>query len=373
MNLTFLSPKLRVTMFLLVALFAGTAGTALAHKPSDAYLTMVISPTQITGEWHLALRDLDYAIGLDKDDDGAITWGELRARQDALSAYAISRLQVRGDGTSGHLCVTELRVENHSDGAYAVLRFRVDGLHWPASLELNYQALFDLDPLHRGLLRLERSGSTRLAVFSPQNPTQRFDLGAPAPRHPLLTFDHVLFLVALLLPGVLRRSAKGWQPVPEIRPALVNVLKIVTAFTVAHSVTLSLAALEIVRLPPRLVESAIAATVALAAMNNLRPILPRRDWLVAFGFGLIHGFGFANALTDLGLRRGELAATLLGFNVGVEVGQLVLVATCFPLALALRNFAAYRCFVLRIGSAAISIVATAWFAERCLDFKWLPF
>ena len=113
--------------------------------------------------------------------------------------------------------------------------------------------------------------------------------------------------------------------------------------------------------------------VTLAAFNNLVPFFAERGWLVAFGFGLIHGFGFANALNDLGLRHGELAATLFGFNLGVELGQLAIVAVFLPLALSVRHLIFYQRVVLRVGSAAIVAVSATWLAERVLDFKWLPF
>lgn len=95
--------------------------------------------------------------------------------------------------------------------------------------------------------------------------------------------------------------------------------------------------------------------------------------MVAFGFGLLHGFGFANALADLGLRHGQLAVTLFGFNVGVEIGQLAIVAVFLPVAFSLRGLFFYRRFVLQTGSVAIMAIATTWLAERVFDFKWLPF
>jgi hypothetical protein len=278
-----------------------------------------------------------------------------------------------------------LLVDTHSDGAYAVLRFSATGDPSPANLKITYNAFFDIDPKHRGLFRLEQPGLTRLAVFAPETATQIFDLSGAAPRTSFLTFvregiwhiwsgyDHVLFLLALLLPGVLRRRDGVWQPVSAARPALVNVLKVVTAFTVAHSITLTLAATGIVHLPARLIESAIAASVVLAAVNNITPVFTERGWMVAFAFGLLHGFGFANALADLGLRHGQLAATLFGFNVGVEIGQLAIVAVFLPAALSLRGLLFYRRIVLQTGSAAIVAIATTWLAERVFDFKWLPF
>ncbi len=372
--------------FLLFAAFLVFATQkAHAHPQSSAYLTLHASTTGLTGEWHLALRDLEDAIGLDVNDDGSITWAELLSRKEAVCAYAQSRLHLLGDGQMGSLRVKELLVDNLSDGAYAVLRFEVDGFQRPRRLEMNYNAFFDIDPKHRGLLRLDHDGQIQLGVFSPTQPSQSFEFGVATPHNPFFTFlkegvwhiwsgyDHILFLLALLLPGVLLRRDATWQPVADMRTAFVKVLKVVTAFTVAHSITLSLAVLGFVHLPSRLVESAIAASVVVAAFNNLVPIFGEGGWMVAFGFGLLHGFGFANALRDLGLQHGQLAVTLFGFNLGVEAGQLAIVAVFLPLALSVRSLLFYQRFILRFGSAAIMVVASTWLAERVLDFKLLPF
>ncbi|MET0981731.1 MAG: HupE/UreJ family protein, partial [Telluria sp.] len=149
----------------------------------------------------------------------------------------------------------------------------------------------------------------------------------------------------------------------------IDVLRIVTAFTLAHSLTLSLAVLGALSLPSRLVESAIAASVVLAALNNLWPLYHRWRALVAFGFGLIHGFGFASVLADLGLPQGALVLSLVGFNVGVELGQLAIVALFLPLAFALRRGLFYRRMVMTGGSACIALAALVWLAERALDLQ----
>ena len=380
----FRRPPGRLCWWFAAALILATFSTS-AHTFSTSYLTLNNTANKLTGEWHLALRDLEDAVGLDMNDDGIITWGELSSRKQAVSAYALSRLHIQGDGMTGTLHIIQLLVDDHSDGTYAVLRFDVDGLQHPTKLEIDYHALFDIDPKHRGLLRFEGDGATRLAVFAPENATQSFDLTKVAPRSPFLTFlnegiwhiwtgyDHIMFLLALLLPGVLARRDGKWLPVPMARPAIMNILKIVTAFTVAHSITLSLSALGYVHLPSRLVESAIAASVVLAAFNNLVPFFAERGWMVAFAFGLLHGFGFANALRDLGLHAGQLAATLFGFNLGVEIGQLAIVAVFFPLAYSLRELLFYKRVILQFGSATIMIIASTWMAERVFNFKWLPF
>jgi len=178
--------------------------------------------------------------------------------------------------------------------------------------------------------------------------------------------DHVLFLVALLLPSVLRREEGHWRPVPAIRSALGDVARIVTAFTAAHSLTLSLAALGVVSVPARLVEPAIAASVALAAANNVRPIFGADRWVVAFALGLLHGFGFSSVLSDAGLAGAALARALVGFNAGVEVGQLAIVGLFVPLAFLLRATAAYRRVALVGGSLAITALSLVWIVERII-------
>jgi hypothetical protein len=185
--------------------------------------------------------------------------------------------------------------------------------------------------------------------------------------HIWLGFDHILFLVSLLLPAVLIRRDGRWKGAASFQDAFWDVARIVTAFTLAHSITLTLAALGIVSLPSRWVESAIALSVVLAALNNVVPVVARGRWIAAFAFGLLHGFGFAGALADLGLPAGSLALSLAGFNVGVELGQLAIVAAFLPLAFALRSTWAYRRVVLAGGSAVIVAIAGVWLIERAFD------
>ncbi len=375
----------RARAFLFWLWFLCLTSIAYAHKPSDSYLTVRVEGSRISGQWDLALRDLEYAIGLDENEDGAITWAELRAKFSPLDEYVLLRLKLKADGLECPLEITQHLVETHTDGTYAVVKFITDSPEPLNTLQVNYQALFDLDPQHRGLLRLEKSGSSQTAVFGPDRSTQYFTFQAPnlarqifafgcdGVRHIWMGFDHILFLLALLLPAVLQREREGWIAVSSFRRAFVNVFKIVTAFTVAHSITLSLATLQIVQLPSRLVESAIAASVIIAAINNLYPFFRDRAWLVAFAFGLIHGFGFASVLNDLGLGSGTLAFALVGFNLGVEAGQLTIVSLFLPVAFGIRRSWIYRGLTLGFGSTCIAVVAAVWMSERLFNFKVLPF
>jgi hypothetical protein len=143
-----------------------------------------------------------------------------------------------------------------------------------------------------------------------------------------------------------------------------DVLAVVTAFTVAHSITLGLSVLELLEPPADLIEPAIALSVAAAAINNLLGRSSLKRWGLAFVFGLIHGFGFANVLLDLGLPGHQLALALAGFNIGVELGQIAIVLVFFPVAWALRNTLFYRWGVVVAGSAAIALLGLAWTLQR---------
>jgi hypothetical protein len=360
------------------------ASAALAHKPSDSYLTLLVHEATIEGQWDIALRDLDYAIGLDMNGDGAITWGELRARHPAIAAYALAHLQIAAGDRTCLLQAREHLVDHHTDGAYAVLRFTAICPREMRNLTVGYRLLFDLDPQHRGLLNISYQGQTHTAIFSPDHSVQPIELAALTPWREFLAYgregvwhiwigyDHILFLLSLLLPAVLKREAHRWQAVTGFHPALVEVVKIVTAFTVAHSITLSLAVFGIFTLPSRWVESAIATSVILAALNNLYPIfLSERRWMVAFAFGLVHGLGFANVLTDLGLPQGALLVALVGFNLGVEVGQLAIVGVFLPLAYRIRHSWLYQRLTLQLGSLLIVILAAIWLVERGSDLRVL--
>jgi hypothetical protein len=379
----------RATLFLAAALLSSVAAApALAHKPSDSYLTLTVDAgdAAITGQWDIALRDLDFAIGLDANGDGDITWGEVRARHADIAAYALARLALRADGADCVVQSDAQMIDQHTDGAYTVLPLRIACPKPPTTLSLSYRLFADIDPQHRGLLRLQAQGVTRTAVLGPQAATQQFVLERPSLLqqfidyaregvwHIWIGFDHVLFLLSLLLPAVLVwQGRKQWRAADGFRPVFIDVLKIVTAFTVAHSITLSLATLGVVDLPSRWVEAAIAASVVMAALNNLWPLVQGRRWMVAFGFGLIHGFGFASVLADLGLPRDALLLALVGFNVGVEVGQLAIVALFLPLAYLLRGTWLYRQLVFVGGSLLIAAIALLWLGERVFNFKVLPF
>ncbi|QDE39131.1 HupE/UreJ family protein [Luteibacter pinisoli] len=369
----------RVALALIAVLVAPLAS---AHKESDAYLTLRTDSSdahRMRGQWDIALRDLDYAIGIDGNHDGAITWGEVKARRAAIETYALSHLVVKGDGLTCALAPTGQAIDEHTDGAYAVVLFdAVCDKNIPSRMTVVYTLMYDIDPYHRGIVTLHAGGHTAGAALGPSHPEASLDLREPDRWGEFTSFlvdgiwhiwtgiDHILFLLSLLFPAVLLRRG-GWQPVERFWAACLDVVKIVTAFSVSHSITLTLAVLGLVHVPSRLVESGIALSVLIAALNNIFPLVHRRIWLVAFAFGLIHGLGFASALTGLQLPPGAMAASLGGFSVGVEIGQEAIVLAFLPVAFLVRRTAFYRIGVLRWGSWAIVVIATGWLIERAFD------
>ena len=357
------------------------AALAQAHDTGSSYLKLTVQQREILGRWEIFLHDLDEALTLDTNGDQIVSALELQSRQQAINEYAAAHLKIVADGAAKVIRVTlaDPALEAASNGTNVILRLFIAETPRPAVLEVDYRLFFDIKPLHRGLLALECGGRTRTAMFSPDRPTQRFDLAARGPGREFLAFgweglwhiwigfDHILFLLALLLPSVLVREANRWVPAAGFRIAFFNVFKIVTAFTIAHSITLSLATLKLIVLPARWVESAIAASVLLAALNNLRPFFGGRVWLVAFGFGLVHGFGFAGALMELGLPPDALALALVGFNLGVEAGQLAIVTVFLPLACGLRASRIYPALLLQTGSLLIALLAGVWLIERAFE------
>ena len=389
---------------LVLLITAWLALPAHAHKASDAYLQLKSTDAGTSLRLDVALRDLDVALDLDRDGDGRLTWGEVKAAWPTIEAYALARLQVAG-------CPLQAQgraLERRSDGAYAVLSM-VSACRLSAEPAIHYGLMREVDATHRGIAKIEIAGLPPvLRVLDPAHavPVEATTVAqaAPAPqpvvalptvsepaapavaqdappvvgsfigegiRHILGGYDHVLFLLCLLLPSVMRRTPTGWQAVPRLRDAVLPLLGIVTAFTLAHSITLALASMKWVSLSPAIIEPAIAVTIVLAAIDNVWPIFRGRRGLVTFLFGLIHGFGFASVLGELNLDTSQFAWALLQFNLGLEIGQLMIVVLVTGLLYLARHQRAYPLWVIRGGSAAAIVVATLWFIERTADVSLL--
>lgn len=355
-----------------------TAFSAWAHTLSVSHVD--ISVPADGGDLHieidLALRDLALSLPLDADHDERVTWGELQGVRTQLYDMVAAGFSI--DSASGRCSLrpTGLATRQYDDGAYATVLLQANCASL-ADLRLHYGILFEIDPQHRALITYRNNGRVGTAIAhaderevalgnGPDRRSPFLQFLREGIHHILIGYDHLAFLVSLLLPAALLRVQGRWQPSPGIRRPLVHVLAIVTAFTVAHSITLSLAALGWVSPASRWVEAAIAASVLLAALNNIKPLVVQRTWIVSFVFGLVHGFGFAGALSELGLPTGARVVSLLGFNLGVEIGQLAVVAMVLPVLFLLRRRHWYARWAMPVLSLAIAALAAWWLFVRLL-------
>ena len=366
----------RKLALLLVLLLAGPL--AQAHIASNGFLTLKVDGPKVSGAVELAIRDGELAVGLDRDGNGKVTWGELKSSQAALQNYMRGHLRLTGADAPCPLKFAAVEVNDRVDGSYLWLPITADCGGAFRRLSIDYTLLDAVDPSHRGLLTLFANGAAQTAVLGGGAGTRQFELNDISSWSAFVEYlragiwhiwsgiDHLLFLLSLLLPAVLVRRQNRWEAVPIAGPAFLNIVKVVTAFTLAHSITLSLAAFEVIRLPSRITESVIAASIIIAALNNVFPRVTEGRWRIAFAFGLLHGFGFASVLAEMGLPKGARLISLLAFNVGVEAGQLVVVLAVMPLAYFLRATKFYRRGIMPWGSSAIACLALFWFVQRAL-------
>jgi hypothetical protein len=372
-----------------------------AHAPDQGYLYMRIYKDAIGGRFELIAKDINQAIGSELPDD--LTMEQLKVHLPAIQAYFKQRSSFKGsDGSTYSVQFREpeiLDLEEMED--FVRFHFDLEGVNEvPESMDIMYNVLFDVNPKHRGLLIIEynwKAGildNEALSAFVYTPSETRTDLSLTDASvwkgfwnlvrlgiwHIWIGLDHILFIVALILPSVVRRKeekpeltatnySSNWTPVPRFRPAFLYILKVITFFTIAHSITLAVAALGWVNLSSRLVESIIAVSIALAAFHNIRPIFPGKEWMIAFGFGLFHGFGFASVLGEKGLSGDYLIPSLLGFNLGVEIGQVLIICLIFPILYFIRRQRAYP-KLITYGSVVLILIALQWTMERAFDLQF---
>ncbi|MEM9385728.1 MAG: HupE/UreJ family protein [Pseudomonadota bacterium] len=370
------------------------AGASHGHALGQGYLFLNVGLDRLHGELQVTFDDLDKAFDLDANGDGKFNEEEAEARIGEILAYIEARVGIGTADRDYSIDWTGYEYRRYPEGKYVAYLYDVrDPGEVPDVLRLRYELLFDVDDRHRGFLVIPTNakgkgidtGEETTLAFAPDRKERTLDVTALSPWTSLVTFirsgiwhiwigiDHILFLLALILPAVLvRREPPAWAPVQDFGPALWNVVKIVSLFTLAHTITLSLAALDVVRLPSRFVESVIAASVVVAAINNLFPVLHKRMGLIVFGFGLFHGFGFASVLAEKIQNRSNIVIDLLGFNIGVEIGQVAIILVIFPVLFALRGTAAYLRFLFPAGSVAIGLLALGWLVERAFGLAFLP-
>ena len=365
------SPVTLISRPLLVCLLLALARVAVAHPAPFSYVDLSLDAQGARGSVLLHDFDVAHDLGIEPPDrllDPALA-ATLRPR---LEALATERLHLTMDGEVRTLRWTALDVVADR----FALRLSFEAGARPARLDL-HTVMFPYDPVHQTFVNIYEDGALRQqSILTADAPSLIFYAGTTQGRaalvrtfigsgieHILIGPDHVLFLVGLLLLGGRAR----------------HLALIVTAFTIGHSITLSLAALDVVNPPARFIEPLIALTIVVVGADNLFVLHDRQRWgqsaaaspprdarpLFAGFFGLVHGFGFASVLREFGLPTNALVWSLVSFNAGVEIGQLMIVAAAAgALALAGRDRPSAATRMARWGSVAVILAGTYWFVER---------
>ncbi|MGI9586503.1 MAG: HupE/UreJ family protein [Acidimicrobiia bacterium] len=374
------------------------AGVAAGHSGVQSYVYLDIFDEAIQGEIHYPVADLGEVLGvaIPTEPDEAAAWAE--ANEQLVHNYSSAHMAMSDlEGSEWPIVFGAFEGMDFFDSAYLIVQFDVDQafVEVPRQFIVSYDAIIHAKPERDALLAIAtdfgsgtfNNESDILLRFTASDTTQTVDLGETSfwsgvggtirlgVEHIRIGTDHILFIVALVLPAVLVIGAGArWLPARSFGASLWRVLKIVTMFTVAHTITLTLGGLGIVELPAALVETVIAVSIILAALHNIKPIFVNKEWLIAFGFGLIHGFGFAGLLSDLGLTQSRQFVSLLGFNLGIEIGQAIIIMMIVPALFLARRTRAYVP-AMYVGSAVLIAIAGAWAIERAfgLDFgtEWV--
>jgi hypothetical protein len=383
---TSLSPLIRAFLIYIASyILLVAAGSASAHSLDQSYVYINLNTQPIQGRIEITIVDLNRALATRLPEDRSVTIEDIYPFRDQINEYFLERVSIRPNGGENSIRIGGSELDILGPSQYLKVFFSIDDSAGESEYyDIDYRVLFDEYPDHRAFALIEHDWGTGTysneagisLVFEPGSTTGRLDAsgGSVAKgswgmvrmgmHHIWIGLDHILFLFALLLPATFIRAGSKWTPVSSFKDAFIYTLKIVTLFTVAHTITLSFATFVAVPFSSRVVESIIALSIAVAALDILYPLFHRRIWLVVFVFGLFHGFGFASVLSDLGIPPNYMAYSLLSFNIGVELGQLLIVAILLPGLYVLRNTAFYRVGLLWLGPVLLIAVAIYWFVER---------
>ena len=373
---------------LLITLLLGAA--ASAHQTGNSYINIRQVDDQLAIDLDFYVRDLGNLLQeVSKPGDPAPappSPDQLQALQPRITEVVQRSFKLEIDEKNTPLTFKAQSVTVHNDGLYVRQQFVGPAVDAKAKfIVIRYEFFTQNDKLGRAFMRLMLNGDEISSVFDQPNAIQRFAIGDTKRSATIFLFakegakhiwegiDHLLFLLTLLLPGLLLWRHEVAAPTPEnpkpvrgTKEAEIFALKVVTAFTIAHSITLGLATFGLVSLPEKLIESLIAFSIIASAAINLQKKYRINHWQLAFVFGLIHGMGFANGLKELGLSSSYFLETLLAFNVGVELGQLsTVLLVSIPMLLFVRSeIAKHR--VMTWGSIAVLAISTVWLVQRLM-------
>ena len=366
-----------------LVLFCVCGSSVFAHQTGNSYLTVSEADGRLQLEIDFIVRDLGNLLQAPgQPNEPPPAPDKLLSLQAPITAAIQKSLTIAVDEQAIPLEFQVQSVVLHNDGLYVRQRFSGSALPADARfIVVRYEFFTQNDKLGRAFFKLVMRNDEISSVFDQTSAIQRFALGETkrlstiglftkeGAKHIWEGADHLLFLLTLLLPGLMltiRLTDASGQLQPTNRAAEKFALKVITAFTLAHSITLACSVFGWVSLPDKFIESMIAVSIMVSALLNLQTRFHISHWKLAFLFGLIHGMGFANGLKELGLSSSYFLETLFAFNLGVELGQLsAVILVAVPVLLLVRQAEAKQ-RVLKYGSIAVLLLSMVWLAQRLM-------
>lgn len=354
------------------------ANITTAHDLSTSYIDANLqSDGRVVGTFKLNVLELKDAIALDTNQDGELTWGELTRGVSKIEDFIVDGFSLGRANTNCPIVVSnEILLQDIRSDTYVLVPFFAQ-CNLAGQLTISYRLFFDLLSTHKSILSLQSDDNQHLLVFTSNNKNIVMDVKKGSKLQTFYSFvyqglyhiaiglDHILFLLTLLLTVCLVRSKERWAAIASKTRIIKRTLWIVTAFTLAHSITLSGTALGIIPSMGSWIEVIIAASILFNVINNMVPFLSKLS-VITFVFGLIHGMGFAGALAELGLPSDQNWLAVAAFNIGVELGQLGLLVVLLPLLIACRYSIKYQKLLMPSLSALIGLVSVYWLIDRLL-------
>ncbi len=344
--------------------------SAFSHAGNVSYSQIIVQGHEVRQQVQILMQELLLAVPLDANKDGRVDQGELDAGRERLTAYLEQKIEVFSEDVRVPLRMESLEIRKASVADSEPLPFLFAELIFESprpltAFRVRCHLLDEVNIGHDNFAKINVGGDVRPFVFTPTNAFEYrsgearsiqvsssyrktfSNFGKLGIQHIFTGYDHMLFLIGLLL----------------VATRFGHTVRVVTAFTIAHSFSLTLAALRVVQVSPRLVESLIALSIMYVTFENVLSWFPVKRWMISFGFGLVHGLAFAQALEVLHLPRPQLAAALFSFNVGIEVAQVVVVALTFPVIFAMAK-ASWRLRAVQGLSIFIFGCGTLWLVQR---------
>lgn len=358
-------------LILLIIIFLSHLNFAIAHPLNTSIIDLDLNNTKPNLSVRFYIFNLKTPLMLNSEPIAQTVYD----KKDETIKYIISSIRIVNNNKKCSLMPTSYKSEDLA----LIAKFNIICTQAIENLKIHYSLFFEFDKTQEGIMSISLPTAEKSLVFSKHQKDYSIKLSKPNNSsfkdfknfviegmwHIWEGIDHIMFLLMLLIPALVYTKS--------FKLALFDVLKIVTAFTISHSITLSLSMFNILNPPEQVIETLIAISVLITALNNIYPLISyKKEWLLAFGFGFIHGFGFANAMHEINLNRVNFFSAVFGFNIGVEIGQIVIVLVILPIIYALSFSKSYKKIVIPLLSITVANISLLWAIDRAFALHFMP-